>query len=105
MNDLAAGAFRKSSTPFPVGAIIVKEKSGLNFNADGGSAAEDRTHDGVGGMIKRPPGFDAAHGDWEYFYFEDPSKIESGKIASCVGCHTGAAQRDYVFGDWAKKRG
>jgi hypothetical protein len=52
-------------------------------------------------MIKRPSGYDPSHGNWEYFYFENPSKIESGKITSCVQCHAGAADRDFVFGTWA----
>jgi hypothetical protein len=54
-------------------------------------------------MIKRPPGYDPDHGNWEFFYFEDPVKIESGKIASCVDCHN-IARQDHVFGDWAKKK-
>src|SRR5690348_14299828 len=42
MNDPGAQAFEKSAKEFPVGSVIVKEK---------GSAP-----DGVGGMVKRPPG-------------------------------------------------
>ncbi|HET6249025.1 MAG TPA: cytochrome P460 family protein [Tepidisphaeraceae bacterium] len=105
MNDLAANAFRKSLAAYPVGSIIVKEKKGQTF-----SIADENdntwkyasTPSGVGGMIKRAPGFDAKNGDWEYFYFEDPAKIESGKIATCVQCHAGAASKDHVFGNWAK---
>ena len=89
MNEPGAEAFEKASKQFPVGSIIVKEKQGLR--------------DGVGGMVKRPPGYDPDHGDWEFFYFEDPAKIESGRIASCVNCHD-AARQDHVFGDWAKKK-
>ncbi|MDB6068335.1 MAG: hypothetical protein JWR26_4543 [Pedosphaera sp.] len=55
---------------------------------------------GVGGMVKRAPGYDPAHGDWEYFYFDDAAKIQSGRIASCVGCHETAKGKDYVFGTW-----
>ena len=99
MNDLAAHAFGKS-THYPVGAVIVKEKAGQGYIADGGKPAA--TPSGVGGMIKRAKGFDPDHGDWEYFYFADREKIESGKISSCVQCHAGAATKDYVFGSWAK---
>jgi len=53
-------------------------------------------------MIKRRPGYDPAHGDWEYFYFEDANKVESGKMNSCIQCHSGAADKDYVFGGWAR---
>ena len=89
MNESGAEAFEKAAKAFPVGAVIVKEKQSST--------------NGVGGMIKRPPGYDPDHGDWEFFYFEDPAKIESGKIASCIQCHDGARQ-DHVFGDWAKKK-
>ena len=60
---------------------------------------------GVGGMIKRPAGYDPKHGDWEYFYFDDARKIESGRITSCVQCHSSAKDKDYVFGNWRKARG
>lgn len=102
MNEPAAVAFRQSSTTYPVGSVIVKEKHGLSYRPAGGLQKTAQIHDGVGGMIKRAPGFDSAHGDWEYFYFEDASKIESGKIASCVQCHSGAAKTDHVFGGWAR---
>jgi hypothetical protein len=91
MNEQAAEAFRKGETPYPVGAVIVKEKSVPGHTKD----------IGVGGMVKRPPGFDASHGDWEYFYFEDAAKVESGRIASCVQCHQAARGKDHVFGTWA----
>lgn len=102
MNDPAHAAFRKSAKEYPVGSIIVKEKQGLKFREEGAVERYSKTHDGVGGMIKRGPGFDPEHGDWEYFYFEDASKVEKGKIASCIECHRGAAASDYVFGHWAE---
>ena len=54
-------------------------------------------------MIKRAPGYDPANGDWKYFYFEDGSAVESGRIAPCIACHRGASDRDFVFGDWARE--
>jgi hypothetical protein len=56
-------------------------------------------------MVKRSSGYDAKHGDWEYFYFENPAKIESGRISSCVQCHDSAKKQDYVFGTWRKTGG
>jgi len=98
MNDLAADAFKQSASNYAVGAVIVKEKQEeRHFDKDWNIVV---ARAGVGGMVKRAAGFDAEHGDWEYFYFEDPAKIESGKIASCVACHAGAS-RDNVFGSWA----
>jgi len=108
MNAAAAEVFAKrqdsSSTDskriYPVGSIIVKEKTGQAYDVPSGKPAS--TPDGMGGMIKRPAGYDPAHSDWEYFYFQDAAKIESGRIASCVRCHAAAAERDYVFGSWSK---
>jgi hypothetical protein len=95
MNASAADAFAaRPAAKYPVGSVIVKEKKSV------GPAG----HDGVEGMVKRPAGYDPPHGDWEYFYFQGPAataKIDSGKIATCVRCHAGAANKDYVFGDWA----
>ncbi len=51
----------------------------------------------------RAAGGPHANGDREYFYFEDASAVESGRIAPCIACHRGAADRDFVFGDWARE--
>jgi hypothetical protein len=104
MNDPAARSFRENAASYPVGSIIVKEKKAMSYRAGDRSSAMTKARDGVGGMIKRPPGYDPEHGDWEYFYFEDAAKIERGKIASCVQCHAGAAGKDYVFGNWAARK-
>src|SRR5436309_2199683 len=50
MNESAATAFADQST-YPPGSVVVKQKETI----------------GVGGMIKREAGYDAAHGDWEFF--------------------------------------
>ncbi len=102
MNDVAAEAFDKSTKPFPVGSIVVKEKKGQAYSTDDPKRAMAATPDGVGGMIKRPAGFDPEHGDWEYFYFEDAAKIQAGKIGTCVQCHAGASGTDHVFGSWKR---
>lgn len=103
MNAAAASAFpagRKER--YPVGAVVVKEKLILGRAASDPDPEGDRRSVGVGGMIKRAPGFDPAGGDWEYFYFEDPEHIEAGKIESCARCHRGAVGTDFVFGSWER---
>jgi hypothetical protein len=75
----------------PVGAIVVKEKH----------------HDPVvtgppvefGAMIKREPGYDPAHGDWEYLFVAmKPEKtVARGKLESCIDCHSNAKDKDYLF--------
>jgi hypothetical protein len=99
MNELAANTFRRSTKPFPVGSV--KEKRALHYWPTADEQNMIIAHNGVGGMIKRAAGYDPGHGDWEYFYFEEPTRIESGKMSSCVQCHSGAATNDYVFGGWA----
>jgi hypothetical protein len=100
MNPPAANAFGTNATAFPIGSVIVKQKT------IGGYRDKEKWHPGgntgVGGMVKRPAGYDPQHGDWEYFYFEDPKKIERGRIASCVQCHEAAKEKDHVFGTWRK---
>ena len=98
MNKSAADAFATNATVFPVGAVVVKQKTILGYRENGKWVRDTDT--GVGGMVKRSPGYDPAHGDWEYFYFEDPKKIESGRISSCVQCHESAKDKDHVFGTW-----
>jgi len=90
MNDSAAKAFKTKPFKFPEGAVIVKDKLTLSR--------------GVGGMIKRHKGYDPKNGDWEYFYFNKPDKIQSGKIESCIKCHSAKSKTDYVFGDWATRK-
>jgi len=92
-NAAAAPAFvSKTAAAFAVGAAIVKEK----FLP----TASGRTLIGKGAMIKRAPGFDPAHGDWEFAYWEETSGLLHGadEAQYCGGCHAGAAT-DYVFLD------
>ena len=126
MNTFAAKAFADNTTSYPVGSVVVKQKEFLPSRAtstgvkalseptlpfardaasrgNGGASSQMAIHGspaGVGGMIKRPAGYDPEHGDWEYFYFEQPTKIEHGRIASCVQCHAAAKSSDFIFGSW-----
>lgn len=100
MNGLASTAFNYKTT-YPVGAVIVKEKNMLGYQSKTDTEWQG-TGNGVGGMIKREKGYDESNGDWEYFYFETPSSIESGRMKSCIDCHGKARTTDFVFADWAK---
>jgi hypothetical protein len=100
MNDVAAKAFALKATTFPVGSVVIKEKVLLGHRDSSGTWI-GRTENGVGGMAKRPPGYDPKNGDWEYLYFNDPAKPESGRMESCIQCHRGAKSSDYVFGTWS----
>jgi hypothetical protein len=87
------GFAANGATPFPVGAAIVKEK--LVPSASGYTLAA------LGVMIKRQPGFDSPHADWEFAYWEEaPGLLQGGPEAEyCGGCHAGARASDLVFLD------
>jgi hypothetical protein len=76
----------KSSTGFPAGAIIAKEKR---------RQREDRTPEGVAFMIKHPQGEFLDSNGWEFVYYPSPGKRSS--YARCVSCHRSGASKDYVF--------
>jgi hypothetical protein len=76
----------KSSTDFPAGAIIVKEKR---------RQREDRTPEGVAFMIKHPKGEFVDSDGWEFVYYPSPGNRSS--YARCVSCHRSGASKDYVF--------
>lgn len=49
-------------------------------------------------MIKRPPGYDAAGGDWEYLAVAPDGRVEDrGQLRLCARCHA-EAPYDHRFG-------
>jgi hypothetical protein len=91
-NDLALASLGDSGRyPFAPGAAIVKEKL---LPGDGGLFVV-----ALGLMFKRGPGFDTAHGDWDFAYWEQGSGLLSGAVQSghCSDCHTAASGTDFVF--------
>lgn len=81
---------------YPIGSVIVKHTT----NTTG-------TLNEFTGMVKRGNGFNPTKGDWEFFML-----MPSGKIAKdmgmelrganlmggmCGGCHSMAANKDYIF--------
>ena len=99
MNDAAAGALAAGG-PYPVGAVVVKDKDLLPFRSGDSPDGWIERGSGVGGMIKRAAGYDPAGGDWEYFYRANGGAVESGRMPNCAACHAGAAATDFVFGTW-----
>lgn len=85
------GQRRQRNDPFPVGAVLIKEKVG---DEEGQQAYA------VGGMRKREAGFDPGNGDWEYFYATLSGAFSIGKLANCIACHSRARSTDYAFGAW-----
>ena len=87
----------RSGNEYAIGATILKH----SYNDNG---VDMRT-----GMVKRGNDFDAENNDWEYFVVMPDGKIavdadgNSMRGAAtlmngmCLGCHSGAASKDYVF--------
>jgi hypothetical protein len=74
---------------YPVGSVILKQK----FLDAKGKRTEFFT-----GMRKRSPGYSPEVGDWEFFTLDATGKkvTTQGKIGSCMNCHRGYAETDYV---------
>lgn len=83
----------KTGQTVPTGTIVVKEKFSDPLAISPPTA--------IGVMIKREPGYDPEHGDWEYAYEERSPKTEQtlvrGRLESCIKCHSGARDTDYLF--------
>jgi hypothetical protein len=100
MDWLNAGAQAGfAAQPFPRGAAIVKEK--LRHDASG---KLERIALGI--MVKREAGFDPAHNDWSFGYWQAEDGLRSGAEATahCGGCHAGS-KTDYVFVDMQWRQG
>jgi hypothetical protein len=88
-----AGFADHGSAPFATGAAIVKEK--LVRTVEGTYELH-----ALGLMIKRDAGFDPAHGDWQFGYWNAADGMGAGaeENTHCGDCHAGAAT-DFVFMD------
>lgn len=88
-----AGIARRGMPPFGEGSVIVKEK----YVATG----TGRDLVAIAMMIKREPGFEPTHGDWDYAYYEPNLGViqTNEQSAYCSGCHAGAASTDFVYVD------
>ena len=92
-NELAGQGLAMQGEPeFPAGAVIVKEKYAGPQTAPADLVA-------IAMMIKRAAGFDPAHGDWDYAYYEPALGVvqTAEQTAYCAQCHSAAAATDYVY--------
>jgi hypothetical protein len=89
----AAATMRSGTGIYPQGTIILKQKY-----AD---AAAKKT-DLFTGMLKREQGYHPEVGDWEFFVLNSNRTRVSdlGRIESCVDCHVGFKDHDFVSRDY-----
>jgi Cytochrome P460 len=100
VNKIGEHAMMQEKHPhFPPGSIIVKEK------LDQPSLTAHVSL--LTCMIKRNPGFDRAHNDWEYVVCDGSNSVLAarGKLDNCGACHKEARDSDFVFrGELGQKR-
>jgi hypothetical protein len=97
MDESARDAFQKGAE-YPIGAVIVKEKNNPNLRVD-----DPHRRVALGGMIKRKSSSPSNVDNWEFFYIDENKKLATEKdLQRCKDCHTNAAKKDFVFGDWSK---
>jgi hypothetical protein len=86
----------KAMRPVAVGTVVIKEKYS-EWDAS-------KPPHGFTAMIKREPGYDPDHGNWEYadVQLQLEKKVARGKIASCIACHDGKKNEDYLFRNYLK---
>jgi hypothetical protein len=77
---------------FAPGSVIVKEKYA---SRDGGAPAVAA----LGIMLKQSSGFDPAHGDWEFAYWDQAQGLRKDSSGACGSCHDSSSAIDYVFID------
>ncbi|MBK7399605.1 MAG: hypothetical protein IPJ34_25945 [Myxococcales bacterium] len=82
----------QASFTVPEGTTAIKE---FDMNSDG-------TLDGLAVMIKKPAGYDPAHGDWYYDMRDLAGNVmpdpPAGKVAMCITCHSKYKATDYLAG-------
>jgi len=76
--------------PYPAGTIVVKA-----------STRPERDFIGLIAIMRKRPGFDPAHGDWEFVeYTRSGARQPFNRVAGaddCWDCHANATDRDWVF--------
>lgn len=90
LNGPAHQAMQKGAASLPTGAVVVKE----NFKPDSTLAAIT--------VMYKHEGYDPEHNDWFWVkYLPDGSVANdgaaAGRVASCIGCHAGKADNDYIM--------
>lgn len=96
-DELAGTTANDKYGPYAPGTVLVKE----SFS---GPDAKHLSPVFLAMMLKREPGFDTKHGDWEYMRVApDGEVLMRGSLKdpvtreTCGSCHLNVAERDYVF--------
>jgi len=87
-----AAVSQREERPFPPGAVIAKEKL---------SGSPHGRPEGVAFMVKRKEAQFPKTAGWEFLYFPSSGDVQRTHEA-CASCHSSAAGKDYVFGQYPR---
>jgi hypothetical protein len=96
VNKIGEKAMEKGGT-FPVGSVIVKEKTDEGTKVPVLSTV----------MIKRERGYNPKCGDWQFAAIDAfTTKVTmDGRVKSCMFCHVDQAKKDFVFKTYIGAKG
>ena len=95
VNRLANDTIKSGKGKYPVGSIIIKSKL---------AAANSKEAELYTVMQKMTAGYDKDHGDWKYSVLDGKTfrSLASGRIESCIDCHTSYSDTDFVTRTYMK---
>lgn len=89
VNAIAKETMLSGKGNYPVGSLVIKSKL---------PTVDSKRAELFTVMQKMEPGYDAEHGDWKYFVIDGKSyrQVAAGRIDSCIECHAGYQETDYI---------
>ncbi len=106
-NDAALRAFRQGTRPYPDGTVMARVAWSYVSSPDDDRVLGDSVShvagapkNGVQIMVKDSRKY-ASSGGWGFAQFDDGKPAAESVQATCLGCHSAARARDFVFSRYA----
>jgi len=106
-NDAALRAIRQGTRPYPDGTVLARVAWSYVSSPDDDRVLGDSVShvagapkNGVQIMVKDSRKYPSS-GGWGFAQFDDGKPAAESVQASCVGCHSAAKARDFVFSRYA----
>ncbi len=106
-NDAALRAVRRGTRPYPDGTVLARVAWSYVSSPDDDRVLGDSVShvagapkNGVQIMVKDSRKY-ASSGGWGFAQFNDGKPAAESVQATCLGCHSAARARDYVFSRYA----
>jgi hypothetical protein len=107
-NDVALRAVRRGTLPYPDGTVMarvawhyVSSPDDDRVLGDSVSHVAGAPKNGVQIMVKDSRRYRSS-GGWGFAQFNDGKPAAESVQATCVGCHSAARARDFVFSRYAR---